>query len=119
MCMNVLVYSCGGQRLSLGVTLCHPTLYLVEKIPLPEPGVHKLTRLAGQKSLKILLSPLPLSVNATSACNVLGVNMTITHTCVHVHIFFKYMDVMEKNTGFQDYTASDLPRELALQVPIL
>lgn len=88
MCMDVLVYSCGGQRLSLGVTLCHPTLYIVEKIPLPEPEVHKLTRLAGQKSLKILLSPLPLSVNATSACNVLGVNMTITHTCVHAQLFF-------------------------------
>lgn len=47
MCMDVLVYSCGGQRLSLGATLRHSTLYLVEKIPLPEPGVHKLTRLAG------------------------------------------------------------------------
>lgn len=102
MCMDVLVYS-WRERLSLGVTLCHPTLYLVEKIPLPEPEVHKLTRLAGQKSLKILLSPLPLSVNATSACNVLGVNMTITHTCVHAQLlFFKYMGVVEKNTGFQD-----------------
>lgn len=46
MCMDVLVYSCGGQRLSLGVTLCHPTLYIVEKIPLPEPEVHKLDWLA-------------------------------------------------------------------------
>lgn len=105
--------------MSLGVTLCHSTLYLVEKIPLPEPGVHKLTRLAGQKSFKILLSPLPLSVSATSACNVLGVNMTIIRICVHAQLFFKYMGAVEKNTGFQDYTASDLPRELALQVPIL
>lgn len=87
MCMDVLVYSCGGQRLSLGATLCHSTLYLVEKIPLPESGVHKLTRLAGQKSLKILLSPLPLSVNATSARSVLGVNMTNTCTCVHAQLF--------------------------------